>query len=85
MGNARNPEGPEGQDDPEQSGSELPDLVNRPEGVVRNFFVGLAEGAGRVVGTTLASVVIIGLTTGGVIAVQPEGPTQVGGALCTLL
>ncbi|CAM5593524.1 hypothetical protein I6J42_33580 [Streptomyces californicus] len=87
MSGTRNPEGgtPEGQPDPAQSGAEPQDPANRPESVGRSFLVGLAEGAGRVVGSTLASVVIIGLVTGGVIAIQQESPGRVGGALCTLL
>ncbi|PVC82114.1 hypothetical protein [Streptomyces sp. CS014] len=69
--------------DPEQSGAEQPDLHNRPESVRRSFVRSMAEGAGQVVGTMIASAIIIGLTTGGVIAIQQETPYQIGGGSCT--
>ncbi|MEU4924596.1 hypothetical protein AB0G29_35245 [Streptomyces parvus] len=84
MSTTRKPDGhrQEGPD-PEQSGTDQPDLHNRPESVGKSFVRSLAEGAGRVVGTTIASAIIIGLTTGGVIAIQQETPYQNGGGSCT--
>ncbi|MFH8365147.1 hypothetical protein ACH4FV_36985 [Streptomyces anulatus] len=84
MSTKREPAGdePEEQPEPEQSGAE-PIQHNRPESVTVSFVRGMAEGAGRVVGTALASAVIIGLTAGGVITVTEGGPHLIGGASST--
>ncbi|MFI0763065.1 hypothetical protein ACH4PX_37390 [Streptomyces anulatus] len=79
MSTTREPAGvePEEQPEPEQSGTVRPIQHDRPESVGKSFFRGMAEGAGRVVGTVLASAILIGLPAGGVIAaVMQEGPHQ---------
>jgi len=72
---------PEGESEPEQSGAGRPNHHDRPESAGSIFRRGMAEGAGQVVGSALASAVIVGLVvTGGVIAEKQNGPHQVGGA-----
>lgn len=82
MGTTLSPAGqePEGEPEPEQSGAGRPNSHDRPESAGRSFRRGMAEGAGQVVGNALASVLIIGLVTGGVIAETQNGPHQEGGA-----
>lgn len=71
---------PEGESEPEQSGAGRPNHHDRLESAGRSFRRGMAEGAGQVVGTAIASAVIIGLVAGGVIAEKQNGPHQSGGA-----
>lgn len=82
MGTTLNPDGsePEGKPEPEQSGAGQPTEQGRSESVGGSFARGMAGGAGTVLGTALASAVIVGLTAGGVIAETQGGPHQEGGA-----
>lgn len=71
MGKTLDPDGsePEEKPAPEQSGAEQPTEQDKSESAGQHFIRGMVEGAGTVLGTTLASAVIIGLTAvGGVVS-----------------
>ncbi|WP_030089271.1 hypothetical protein [Streptomyces baarnensis] len=84
MGKTLDPDGsePEEKPAPEQSGAEQPTEQDKSESAGQHFIRGMVEGAGTVLGTTLASAVIIGLTAvGGVVIAETQGgPHQEGGA-----
>ncbi|AVI00041.1 hypothetical protein C5L38_33715 (plasmid) [Streptomyces sp. WAC00288] len=76
--------GEEDRIEPDESGEGTStDKKNRPAG----FWDGLRNGVGQAVGVALPSLLVIGLTAGGVATGTQNGPHHEGGAagICNLL